>query len=246
MGAAWHYCSGFSKLRSMGNMIILMGPKHAGKTSAGRVLADLLEARFIDLDVWLEARTGKSPRTLYRESLELFCQAEAASLEAALETAAGVSGAVIAAGGGLIDNDRALALLQGRESLTLVYLEISPETAWNRIVRNSTGGLPPFLDPGNPQEAHRLLHEQRAGAYKALAHLCISGESETPQAVGRAIGEALANKGKARTPPGVIPRSKRALRCPLRDGFAPATPPAGGLARPDSLPPFFHVMEEQR
>ncbi|MDR2501314.1 MAG: AAA family ATPase [Treponema sp.] len=180
----------------MGNMIIVMGPKHAGKTSAGRVLADLLGTRFIDLDVWLEARTGKPPRTLYRESIGLFRQAEAASLHAALETGAG---AVIAAGGGLIDNSRALALLQGRESLTLVYLEISPETAWNRIAQNAAGELPPFLDPGNPQEAHRLLHERRAGAYKALAHLCISGESRTPQAVGRAIEEALLNRGKSPT-----------------------------------------------
>ncbi|MDR0997648.1 MAG: hypothetical protein LBL70_01155, partial [Treponema sp.] len=67
-------------------IILLTGPKHSGKTSAGRALVRLLAektdpaASFIDLDELVEDRTGKSPRALYREGPEIFRKAEADAL----------------------------------------------------------------------------------------------------------------------------------------------------------------------
>jgi shikimate kinase len=66
--------------------VLLVGPKHSGKTSAGRALARLWTGKnapaafFTDLDELVEDRTGKSPRALYGEGPEIFRKAEADAL----------------------------------------------------------------------------------------------------------------------------------------------------------------------
>ena len=85
--------------------ILLTGPKHSGKTSAGKELAKLLTCEFIDLDELVQRRTGKSPRQLFTESPETFRNAEAAALAEILggREECGTC-RVIATGGGIIDN----------------------------------------------------------------------------------------------------------------------------------------------
>ncbi|MDR2020303.1 MAG: shikimate kinase [Treponema sp.] len=189
-----------------------MGPKHAGKTSAGLALAALLAGEFVDLDALIETRTGKSPRLLYTEGPELFKEAEARALESLIPP--GEKGSpepeqrplgekegpvrIIAAGGGIIDNPKALALLKRPGGPLLVYLEVSAETAWERIslAAQAGKGLPPFLNTGTPQATHRQLHDRRAAAYKGCAHLTIAAGEKTPQAIGREIVSLLGLRGE--------------------------------------------------
>ncbi|MDR1899705.1 MAG: shikimate kinase [Treponema sp.] len=181
--------------------VLLTGPKHSGKTSAGRVLAALGGAVFIDLDERIAGWTGKSPRMLYREGPEVFRAAEAETLKNLLgeEPAAEPGEAVkplriIAAGGGIIDNPAALDLIKETYPVCVVYLEVSAETAWERIVREAgeKGELPPFLDTANPRETHGALHERRAAAYRALADITIQGESKPAEAVAEEIISLIA------------------------------------------------------
>ncbi|GHT80080.1 shikimate kinase [Spirochaetia bacterium] len=204
-------------------VIILVGPKHAGKTSVGRALAALLGVSFTDLDECVETLSGKSPRSLYKEGADVFRRFEAEALGVLLDGADrnddGVSadrksGLVIAAGGGLIDNRDVLALLNSggdgfsdtRPGPFLVYLEVSAATAWARIEQSAarTGELPPFLSgdlsSARPQETHRLLHERRAAAYREIAALTVQGEGKTPEELGREIFRACADNGKTRKP----------------------------------------------
>ncbi|GHV82282.1 hypothetical protein AGMMS49991_08400 [Spirochaetia bacterium] len=84
-----------------GAVIILIGPKHTGKTSVGRVLAALLGGRFTDLDAYVEVLSGKSPRSLYKEGAEVFRGVEAEALGVLLGGGGDdKAAAVIAAGGG--------------------------------------------------------------------------------------------------------------------------------------------------
>ncbi|MDR2144668.1 MAG: prolipoprotein diacylglyceryl transferase [Treponema sp.] len=171
-------------------LVVLLGPKHSGKTSAGKVLADTLAVPFYDLDTLVEKETGKSPRVLYSQGEEVFRSAEYAVLNTFLETAAGKTGrknlsgfpAVLATGGGIIDNRKATALLSGK--YTKICLETGAETAWERI---AAGPLPAFLPPENPEDAHRLLHERRTKAYRAFAGLTIPVEGKTPEAIAAEI-----------------------------------------------------------
>jgi shikimate kinase len=175
--------------------ILLAGPKHAGKTSAGRALAALVSGVFIDLDEYIEAQTGKSPRTLYREGPAVFRKAEAEALEHLLApperrppgNAAGNHDGgtprIIAAGGGLIDNPEALEQIK-KSAASTMYIEVSAKTAWERIFRAARqDGLPPFLDTSNPRETHRALHERRAAAYRAWTRFTVNGEGKSPEEI---------------------------------------------------------------
>ncbi|MDR2070062.1 MAG: shikimate kinase [Treponema sp.] len=188
--------------------IIILGPKHSGKTSAGRELAKLLGGPFTDLDELIEAQTGKSPRALFKESPATFQTAELQALASlsSLHSTKEFGGTadcgctagqdstpgVIAAGGGIIDNAGARQFLLTEKGLFLVNLEVAAETAWERISLTAQGGdLPPFLNTQTPRETHHLLHERRAAAYREIAHLTIPGGSKTPEETGQEIYNAL-------------------------------------------------------
>ncbi|GHT90927.1 shikimate kinase [Spirochaetia bacterium] len=174
-------------------LIILTGPKHAGKTTAGRALADRCAGNFTDLDEMVQAHTGKSPRTLFKEGAEVFRMAEAGALRSLLNTkAAGDAPGrlhIVAAGGGLVDNGAALDLLKMSDTVMLVYLDVSVETAWERIriTAEHTGELPPFLNTTDPQETHRLLHERRAAAYRKIAHIIIKADGKDPETIAEEL-----------------------------------------------------------
>jgi shikimate kinase len=157
--------------------IILMGPKHSGKTTTGKALALLFSCDFIDIDELILQRTGKSPRQLFSEDPAVFQKAEADAL-AALADSRGAKRRVIATGGGLIDNGEALSILK-KSGVVMVYLDISAEGAWDRIAAG--GELPPFLRTENPRETHRALHERRAAAYLQIANIVIETEGKSPQ-----------------------------------------------------------------
>jgi shikimate kinase len=177
--------------------VVLIGPKHAGKTSAGKALASLCGGKFTDLDECVETRTGKSARALYREGPGIFRRAEAEALAALLaENAPGTARPpaphVIAAGGGLADNEAALSLLRQPgpyRAPLLVYLDVPAETAWARIGEQAakTGELPPFLNTENPRETHRRLHERRALLYRKIAGLAVDAGRKDPAALAEEI-----------------------------------------------------------
>jgi len=157
--------------------IILTGPKHSGKTTTGKELASLFSCDFIDIDELITQRTGKSPRQLFSEGQAVFQKAETEAL-AALADSGGAKPRVIAAGGGIIDNEEALSVLK-KSGAVIVYLDIPAEIAWERIA--AKGELPPFLKTDNPKETHRVLHERRAAAYLQIAEIVIKTEGKSPQ-----------------------------------------------------------------
>jgi shikimate kinase len=169
-------------------VVLLIGPKHSGKTSAGRALAESLGEPFIDLDGAIEGRYGKSARALYQEGPELYRKAEVQTLEALLGEY-NEKTAVLAVGGGITDNEAALELIHKNEKIVPVFLEISPDTAWARIACDAekTGELPPFLKTADPRRTHRELHERRAADCGNIARFRVNGEGKSPEEIAAAI-----------------------------------------------------------
>jgi shikimate kinase len=165
-------------------ILLICGPKHVGKTSAGRALAALCHCEFIDLDELVTRQTNKSPRSLYEEGPELFRQAEAGALASLMSDGQPPALRVVAAGGGLIDNDAAMRLVNSGD-VVMVYLAVSAATAWNRI--RAEKSLPPFLNTETPEATHRALHERRAAAYLASA-ACAAQRGWVIQAEGKTSG----------------------------------------------------------
>jgi len=173
------------------NDIILTGPKHSGKTSAGKAFALLYSCSFIDLDEQIQRITGKSPRQLFSESAVIFQKAETDAMKAvASDKIKEGERRIIAAGGGIIDNPDAIAILK-KSGATVVYLNISAAVAWQRITNSANGELPPFLRTENPQETHRSLHERRSAAYLRLANIVIDADGKTSKEIAAEILQRL-------------------------------------------------------
>lgn len=173
-------------------IIIITGPKHSGKTLCSLALGELTGWDVVDLDEEVKKQTGKPPRDLFIEGPEVFKKAEAMALASLIrlqEATSERSRLIIAAGGGLIDNSEAIAMLSDRCRTIPVYLDISPRTAWQRILAD--GELPPFLATKNPRETHFALHTRRAKAYKAFASLTVSVEGKDPDEIALEIMKRL-------------------------------------------------------
>ena len=179
----------------MENRIILItGPKHSGKSLSARALGEKTGGEVFDLDEIIKKETGKSPRELFLEGTMIFKKAEAMALERLLAEMEGNSQPhsnpkIIASGGGLIDNGDAMELIYRHEEIVFVYLDISAETAWQRILKTVSvdGELPPFLRTENPRETHLALHRRRAEAYKALGGIIVASENKTPEEIAGEI-----------------------------------------------------------
>ncbi len=85
--------------------IVLIGPPGAGKTSCGKILAELLNRAFYDTDALIEAQAGKSVREIFsQDGEEHFRQLETNLLDALINEPAkilpSVKTFVLSTGGG--------------------------------------------------------------------------------------------------------------------------------------------------
>jgi shikimate kinase len=162
--------------------IFLTGVKHSGKTTLGKLLAEILNVEFIDIDGVIEKQTCMTAREVFAQKGEAgFRDAELGACESVCrELASGGKTAVIAAGGGLCDNPPALALV--RETGFVVYLDVPEKTIMERILKKTSRapdgtmlGLPAYIAQHNPrseEEAARLFRpvfEKRSARYAEIA-----------------------------------------------------------------------------
>lgn len=181
-------------------IILIIGGKHSGKTLCARALNEIIGGQIVDLDELVEEQTGKTPRELFIEGHVFFKKAEARAFASVIQGAIPQEEQtlIIAAGGGIIDNDEAMALISeakvrsAERQLIAVYLEISAETEWQRITETSGDGeLPPLINTNNPKETHLALHNRRAKAYKAVAGITVLAENKSPEEIAGEIAEQL-------------------------------------------------------
>ena len=151
--------------------LILIGFASSGKTVTGRMLAEQLKLRFIDLDVMLEtlfATNFGNPltcRDIFRKHGErYFRQLEYEALNKLPET----PGFVLATGGGTPLQKENLCLLQTLG--TIVYLKVSPKIIFRRFEQN---GFPAYLESNPTIENLSAVYEQREKIYRSLANCII-------------------------------------------------------------------------
>jgi len=129
----------------------------AGKTSAGRLAADLLGAPFVDLDALIEARAGKTIAHIFAEDGEKAFRWLEAGIGKDVLTGAP---AVVATGGGFFED----AAMRWRclESACVIYLQTDPGTAAARLVGSADR---PLLRGAEPEGRLRELLAVREPAY---------------------------------------------------------------------------------
>ncbi len=184
----------------MDKCIVLIGVKHSGKTTAGKLFAEQLDLPFFDIDTIIERQNGKTCRELYSsEGVEAFQKAEAEAckffIEASKNIVSGASGikGVVAVGGGLCDNTSAIELLHPVGFF--VYLDVPNHIAFERILQtsNSSKSIPATFMHANPQneeDMRKIFYEQyerRSNSYRAIADIIINTEGLDPNEIVREI-----------------------------------------------------------
>ena len=147
--------------------LVLIGFMGSGKTSVGLKLSYKLKMPVEDTDKLIERREGKSIRQIFEEEGEEVFRKKETEL---LGELADRQGRVIySVGGGTPVREENRKLL--RQLGTVVYLQISPETVYERLKGDTTR---PLLQCENPMEKIRELIESRKEAYESCADIMIA------------------------------------------------------------------------
>lgn len=147
--------------------VVLVGLMGSGKTTVGKKVAKLAGRRFVDADVELEARTGRSVAAWFEAEGEAgFRAAEATLLRDLL---AEPDPLVIGAGGGVVVDPTNRARLS-EPSVTVVYLHGEPAFLASRVQRKAHR---PLLDGRDADELFDEMYRDRDGWYREVADVVV-------------------------------------------------------------------------
>lgn len=143
----------------------LLGMKHSGKSTLGRLWATKKGWEYYDLDTLLENCAGghRTSRQIYLDEGREGFQAHEAEAARRIAPRLAQGRAVLAWGGGTITNEAAVEVLQGCG--TLVVLKDRAEILYERIMR---GGRPAFLSADRPWEDFQDLYATRSALFAAV------------------------------------------------------------------------------
>jgi shikimate kinase len=172
-----------------GSVIFLIGYRGTGKSAVAQRLAERLGWSWLDADVVLEERWGRSIRQMFAEDGEpVFREREAALLVELCR----YQHHVIATGGGVIlraDNRQRM-----KQAGPVVLLSADVETIWQRLQADAaTRERRPDLTVGGRAEIEELLRVRRP-LYETCADCVVNTTHRSPDEVVDAILEQWQEK----------------------------------------------------
>lgn len=156
--------------------LLLAGFKGVGKTTCGRIIAELLEREFYDTDQILMHKFDLPIPVLHQELRDEAFRQEEANVLAELRNK---KGAVIALGGGTLLSERAQEIAS--EMGSLVYLHAELETLIERLTPAS------FLDPSELVNSFKRIYMERHPIFCRLCQYRIDVDSKTPPEIANTI-----------------------------------------------------------
>lgn len=167
-------------------LIALVGMRGAGKSTVGPLLAQSLEAPFVEMDDLIREASGLSVDQIFELHGERhYRRLERETFERLL--AAGES-AVVAAAGGVI-NESATWKMMLREA-TVVWLRASPEDHWNRVI--AQGDRRPMTDNPDAMAELRAMLAAREPVYRQ-AHITVDTHDRGPETLTSLIERQIAD-----------------------------------------------------
>ena len=155
----------------------------AGKTAVGRRLADMLDYEFIDIDQYIEKRTGVEVSFIFEKEGEAgFRERESQAIEELTHR----KNIVLATGGGAVMAKANRELLRDRGYA--IYLKTSIDQQYDRTRYSQTR---PLLQLNDPRGRLEELMETRGPVYEQLATLQICTDRRYVKSVAREIHRRL-------------------------------------------------------
>ena len=142
--------------------IILIGMPGVGKSTVGVLLAKALSRDFLDTDVHLQAREGRTLQEIInQEGVGAFCQIEERHVRSLK-----FRSSIIATGGSVVYYPAAMARL--RSSGIVIHLDLALAPLKKRLTNLPTRGV--VMAPG---QRFDQLFDERLPLYRKYAHLTI-------------------------------------------------------------------------
>ena len=156
----------------------LLGMKHTGKSSLGRLWAARHGWDFYDLDALLEAQAGgdRTSRQIFQNEGPGGFQKYEARAAAFIAPRLAQGRAVLAWGGGTITNPEAVRALQSVGILVLLTDRV--EVLYERILRT---GRPAFLSVEHPWEDFQALYRERTALLESTTPYRIDLAGASPE-----------------------------------------------------------------
>jgi shikimate kinase len=166
---------------AVGHHLVLVGLPGAGKSTVGRIVAELAGCPFLDTDVEIERRTGLPISDIFLTHGEARFRELEHGLTAELRQ---VRGMVVAPGGGWILDSGNVALL--RPPARIIHLRVTVDVALSRL--GNDAGSRPLLMKGDPAGEMARLERQRSPLY-ASADAVVDTQTLVPQEVAQIVRE---------------------------------------------------------
>ena len=166
--------------------IYLIGMMGSGKTETGKVLADLLDYAFVDLDVEIQAKEGCSIPEIFAGSGEPYFRDVESSV---LEHFSKKAKQVIATGGGIVlreENARRM-----KKTGKVVLLKASAESLWQRVRYSKDR---PLLNKPDPFGALQQILSDREIFYEKACHFSVLTDGKIAEDVASEIREMLRSR----------------------------------------------------
>ena len=151
--------------------IFLIGPMGSGKSTIGKVLSERLEYDFYDTDKLVEKVVGKKIKEIFEQNGEQYFRLKESE---ELDKTRKLKNAVIATGGGIIENEKNRLLL--KEEKKVIFLDSSIERQYDRTKESQKR---PLLNNGDSMKILKNLYQKRLSFYQEVSKLKISMDNLT-------------------------------------------------------------------
>ena len=151
--------------------IILIGMPGCGKTTIGKLLADKLKRKYIDIDSIIEKQAGCTINEIFKQGEQKFRNLETEAVLALEREEA----SVITTGGGIVK--KALNMESLSKNGIIIYIDRNIEEIANDIDTSTR----PLLAKGTGQLEQ--LHVERHDLYKKYSDLTVKNEGEIVEVV---------------------------------------------------------------
>ncbi len=187
--------------------IFLIGLSGSGKSTVGRILAQLLDRPFFNIDELIEQECGERISTLFaRYGEEYFRSCESRLLAQVAQTE---ENAVIATGGGSITKAENRSLI--RSHGVVVYLLVDPETALERLnqqhleklAQQEVPEIRPLLASPDPLKSLQELLQDRSTWYEE-AHFTCSTRNKSAERIAQEIIAMFISSGELVADPHIL------------------------------------------